>query len=101
MQQGRCAAENIRRSLVGQPRRTFHYFDKGTLAVIGRASAVAEIAGLRLSGILAWLVWCFVHIFYLIGFRNRFIVMLEWAWAYLSYQRGARLITGEVGPEPR
>jgi NADH dehydrogenase len=62
---------------------------------------VAEIAGLRLSGILAWLVWCFVHIFYLIGFRNRFIVMLEWAWAYASYQRGARLITGEVGPEPR
>jgi len=101
MQQGRCAAENIRRSLAGQPRRAFHYFDKGTLAVIGRASAVAEIAGLRLSGILAWLVWCFVHIFYLIGFRNRFIVMLEWAWAYVSYQRGARLITGEVGPEPR
>ncbi len=94
MQQGRCAAENIRRSLAGQPRRTFHYFDKGTLAVIGRASAVAEIAGLRLSGILAWLVWCFVHIFYLIGFRNRFIVMLEWAWAYVSDQRGARLITG-------
>jgi NADH dehydrogenase len=101
MQQGRCAAENIRRSLAGQPRRPFHYFDKGTLAVIGRASAVAEIAGLRLSGILAWLVWCFVHIFYLIGFRNRFIVMLEWAWAYASYQRGARLITGEVGPQPR
>jgi len=101
MQQGRCAAENIRRSLAGQSRRTFHYFDKGTLAVIGRASAVAEIAGLRLSGVLAWLVWCFVHIFYLIGFRNRFIVMLEWAWAYVSDQAGARLITGEVGPEPR
>ena len=101
MQEGRCAAENIRRSLAGQSRRTFHYFDKGTLAVIGRASAVAEIAGLRLSGVLAWLVWCFVHIFYLIGFRNRFIVMLEWAWAYVSDQAGARLITGEVGPEPR
>ena len=89
MQQGRYAAENIRRSLAGQPRRPFHYFDKGTLAVIGRASAaVAEIAGLRLSGLLAWLVWCFVHIFYLIGFRNRFIVMFEWAWAYVSDQRG-------------
>ena len=101
IQQGRCAAENVRRSLAGKPRRPFHYFDKGTLAVIGRAAAVAEIAGLRLSGLLAWMVWCFVHIFYLIGFRNRFIVMIEWAWAYVSYQRGARLITGEVGPEAR
>ena len=101
IQQGRSAAANILRSLAGAPRERFHYFDKGTLAVIGRASAVAEIAGLRLSGLVAWLVWCFVHIFYLIGFRNRFIVMIEWAWAYVSYQRGARLITGEVGPEPR
>jgi NADH dehydrogenase len=101
IQQGRSAAANIRRSIEGKPRRSFHYFDKGTLAVIGRAAAVAEIAGLRLSGVLAWLVWCFVHIFYLIGFRNRFIVMIEWAWAYVSYQRGARLITGEVGPEAR
>ncbi len=101
IQQGRSAAENIRRSLAGQARQPFHYFDKGTLAVIGRAAAVAEIAGLRLSGLLAWLVWCFVHIFYLIGFRNRFIVMIEWAWAYVSDQRGARLITGEVGPEAR
>ena len=101
IQQGRCAAGNVLRSLAGAPRETFHYFDKGTLAVIGRAAAVAEIAGLRLSGFLAWLVWCFVHVFYLIGFRNRFIVMIEWAWAYVSYQRGARLITGEVGPEAR
>lgn len=101
IQQGRSAAANIRRSVAGQPRRPFHYFDKGTLAVIGRAAAVAEIAGLRLSGVLAWMVWCFVHIFYLIGFRNRFIVMIEWAWAYVSYQRGARLITGEVGSEAR
>ena len=101
MQQGRTAAENILRSIQGKPRRPFHYFDKGTLAVIGRAAAVAEIAGLRLWGLPAWLVWCFVHIFYLIGFRNRFIVMIEWAWAYVSYQRGARLITGEVGPGAR
>ena len=70
--------------------------DKGTLAVIGRASAVADIHGLRLRGYLGWLVWCFVHIFYLIGFRNRFVVMFEWAWAYASYQRGARLITGNI-----
>lgn len=101
MQQGRSAARNIRRSLDGKPRLPFDYSDKGTLAVIGRAAAVAEIAGLRLSGLPAWLVWCFVHVFYLIGFRNRFIVMIEWAWAYVSYQRGARLITGEVGPEAR
>ncbi len=101
MQQGRAAARNVLRSLQGRPRIHFHYADKGTMAVIGRAAAVAEIAGLRLSGLLAWLAWCFVHIFYLIGFRNRFIVMIEWAWAYFRYERGARLITGAVGPEPR
>ncbi|HEY2796352.1 MAG TPA: NAD(P)/FAD-dependent oxidoreductase [Thermoanaerobaculia bacterium] len=96
MQQGRYAARAILARLRGQRMRPFHYFDKGTLAVIGRGSAVAEIAGLRLHGLLAWLTWCFVHIFYLIGFRNRFVVMFEWAWAYASYQRGARLITGNI-----
>ena len=96
IQQGRAAAANILRTLAGQARRPFHYVDKGTMAVIGRSEAVAEIAGLRFSGILAWMLWCFVHIFYLIGFRNRVIVMMEWAWAYLTYQRGARLITGDV-----
>ncbi len=101
MQEGRHAAANILRTLARQPRQPFHYFDKGTMAVVGRAAAVAEIAGLRLSGLLAWLAWCFVHIFYLIGFRNRFIVMMEWAWAYVTYQRGARLITGDVGPGRR
>jgi NADH dehydrogenase len=99
LQQGRAAAANILRTLAGEPRRPFHYVDKGTMAVIGRSAAVAEIGGLRFSGLLAWLLWCFVHIFFLIGFRNRVIVMMEWAWAYLTYQRGARLITGEVGPE--
>ena len=64
--------------------------------MIGRGSAVADIAGLRLGGLLAWMTWCFVHIFYLIGFRNRFVVMFEWAWAYATYQRGARLITGNI-----
>lgn len=101
MQQGRSAARNILCDLGGKPRRPFHYFDKGSMAVIGRAAAVAEIAGLRMSGLLAWLAWCFIHIFYLIGFRNRFIVMFEWAWAYFSYQRGARLITGGAGREAR
>jgi NADH dehydrogenase len=98
LQQGRAAAANILRTLAGEPRKPFHYVDKGTMAVMGRASAVAEIAGLRFSGFLAWLLWCFVHIFFLIGFRNRVIVMLEWAWAYVTYQRGARLITGDVDP---
>jgi len=101
LQMGRAAARSILRTLAGRPRETFHYVDKGTMAVIGRAAAVAEIAGFRVSGFAAWLLWCFVHIFYLIGFRNRLIVMMEWAWAYVTYQRGARLITGDVGPEAR
>lgn len=96
IQQGRAAAKNIRRDLAGRPRRPFHYRDKGTMAVIGRSAAVAEIGGWRLSGFPAWLVWCFVHILYLIGFRNRFVVLFEWAWAYATYQRGARLITGRL-----
>jgi NADH:ubiquinone reductase (H+-translocating) len=99
IQQGRAAAANVLRTLAGQPRRPFHYVDKGTMAVIGRSDAVAEIAGLRFSGFFAWILWCFVHIFYLIGFRNRVIVMMEWAWAYLTFQRGARLITGDVEPQ--
>ena len=98
LQQGRAAARSIRATLAGTPRHRFHYVDKGTMAVIGRSEAVAEIAGLRFSGLIAWLLWCFVHIFFLIGFRNRIIVMTEWAWAYLTYQRGARLITGNVEP---
>jgi NADH dehydrogenase len=93
IQQGTHAARNIIRELSGRPARPFHYVDKGTLATIGRASAVADIHGLHLSGPLAWLVWIFVHILYLIGFRNRFIVAFEWAWSYLTYQKAARLIT--------
>ncbi len=96
IQQGRHAAKNVLLSQSGQPLRPFHFRDKGSMAVIGRAQAVAEIAGVRLSGLAAWLVWCFVHIFFLIGFRNRFVVMFEWAWAYLTDQRGARLITGRL-----
>jgi NADH:quinone reductase (non-electrogenic) len=100
IQEGRHAARNILRRIRGEPARPFHFRDKGTMAVIGRAGAVAEIAGFRLSGLLAWLTWCFVHIFYLIGFRNRFVVMFEWAWAYVTGHRGARLITGRID-EPR
>jgi NADH:quinone reductase (non-electrogenic) len=96
MQMGRHTAKNIVRAEKGQPLVPFKYLDKGSLATIGRAAAVAEIRKLRLSGLIAWLAWLFIHIFYLIGFRNRFLVLAEWAWAYLRNERGARLITGQV-----
>ncbi len=94
IQQGDWVAETIARDLENQPRRNFHYHDKGSLATIGRAAAVAQIGKFELSGYFAWLAWLFVHIFFLIGFRNRLLVMIQWAWSYLTYERGARLITG-------
>ena len=96
MQQGRYVARAIRDRLAGRLAPPFHYVDKGTMAVVGRSAAIAEVMGVKLKGLPAWLAWCGLHIFYLIGFRNRFIVMFEWAWAYVSYQRGARLITGNL-----
>jgi len=105
MQQGRHAARNISRDLKHQPRGKFEYLDKGTMATIGRAAAIAKIGRLHLTGFIAWFLWLFVHLMYLVGFRNRVLVLLEWAWAYITYQRSARLITGsEVLPglsEPR
>ena len=98
MQEGRHAAKNILRLIRGEATIPFRYRDKGTLATIGKAAAVADIAGLHLSGLVAWLMWLFVHIFFLIGFRNRFIVIVEWAWTYVRNDRGARLITGDVEP---
>jgi NADH dehydrogenase len=95
IQEGQHSARNIVRALRGEPYAPFRYKDRGMLATIGRAAAVADIRRLRFSGHLAWLVWTFVHIFWLIGFRNRFIVFFEWAWAYLTYQRAVRLITGD------
>ncbi len=94
IQQGEAAAANIRRSIQGQPRRAFRYIDRGTMATIGRAAAVAQIRTLHLSGIPAWLAWLGVHIFFLIGFEKRLLVLIQWAASYLSYERGARLITG-------
>ena len=94
MQQGRYAADSIRRRLRAEQPEAFHYVDKGSLATIGRASAVAELGRLRFSGFLAWFVWLAVHIMFLVGFRNRVLVFLEWLWSYLTYDRGARLITG-------
>jgi NADH:quinone reductase (non-electrogenic) len=96
MQAGRHAARSIIRMVRGEPALPFHYRDKGTLATIGRAAAVVEIGRLRFSGFAAWMLWLTVHIFYLIGFRNRFLVISQWAWVYLRNERGARLITGDV-----
>jgi len=93
IQQGRAVAKNIGRELRGQPRQPFHYRDLGNLATIGRAAAVADIFGIHLSGLIAWLVWLFIHILWLIGFRNRVLVMVNWTWAYFASQRGPRLIT--------
>lgn len=94
IQQGQFVARNIGRAVKGQPMEEFHYWDKGTMATIGRAAAIAQIGKLHLSGFLAWLMWLFVHLMYLVGFRNRLLVLIEWGWAYLTYQRSARLITG-------
>jgi len=93
MQQGRYVARQIAADLAGNPRKKFHYIDKGSLATIGRAAAVAQFGKLHISGFIAWLSWLFIHIFFLIGFRNRIVVMIQWAWSYLTYERGARLIT--------
>lgn len=94
MQEGVSAAENIERELRGEPRKDFHYLDKGSLATIGRAAAVAQFGKIHISGFIAWLSWLFIHVFFLIGFRNRIIVLIQWAWSYFTYERGARLITG-------
>ncbi len=94
IQQGDWVAETVARDLENRPRGSFHYHDKGSLATIGRAAAVAQFGKFELSGYLAWLAWLFVHILFLIGFRNRLLVMIQWSWSYLTYERGARLITG-------
>ena len=96
MQEGRFVAKTIAHDLKNRPREGFHYFDKGSLATIGRAAAIAQFGKLHISGYLAWLSWLFVHIFFLIGFRNRLIVLIQWAWSYFTYERGARLITGDT-----
>lgn len=100
IQMGKFVARQIKRSVAGKPREEFHYLDKGTLATIGRSHAVADLGKLHFSGYLAWLSWLFIHLFFLIGFRNRFLVMAEWAWAYVTYNSGARLITQPKESEP-
>jgi NADH dehydrogenase len=96
LQEGRAVAKTIAGDLRNARRRDFHYLDKGSLATIGRAAAIAQFGKLHVSGYFAWLAWLFVHIFFLIGFRNRLIVLIQWAWSYLTYERGARLITGDT-----
>ena len=100
IQEGQHTALNLERAVAGQPLRAFRYKDKGSLATLGRAAAVADFGTFKLSGFLAWFAWLAIHIFFLIGFRNRFLVITQWAWAYLTYQRGARLITGKGGKVP-
>jgi NADH dehydrogenase len=95
MQEGTAVARNIERDLRHESREDFHYLDKGNLATIGRAAAVAQFGKIHISGYIAWLAWLFIHVFFLIGFRNRVIVLMQWAWSYFTYERGARLITGD------
>jgi NADH dehydrogenase len=95
IQEGQHTAKNLERAVAGQPLRPFKYWDKGSLATIGRAAAVADIGRFHFGGFFAWMAWLLIHIFFLIGFRNRFLVITQWAWAYFTHQRGARLITGK------
>jgi NADH dehydrogenase len=92
IQEGRHAARNVLRALRGEPLAPFSYRDKGELATIGRAQAVARIGRLHVTGFVAWLLWLAVHIAWLIGFRNRLVVLIDWAWAYLTWQRNARIV---------
>ena len=104
IQQGRFVARVIRQEVASKrvgsqafwPTSSFHYWDKGSLATIGRAAAVAEFGRIHISGFVAWLSWLFIHILFLIGFRNRLLVFIQWAWSYVTYERGARLITGST-----
>jgi NADH dehydrogenase len=100
IQMGEYTARTIVGDLAGRPRRAFRYWDKGQLAVVGRGRAVADIWRLHFSGFIAWLTWIFVHIFFLIGFRNRVLVLIQWAWSYFTYGLGARIITEDVHLPP-
>lgn len=99
VQEGRHAVKNILAAIRGEERKPFRYIDKGSLATIGRARAVADIGFAKLSGFIAWLAWLVIHIALLIGFKNRFVVLIQWAWSYLAFDRGSRLIHGMVSPK--
>ncbi len=94
MQQGRYVASLIKQRVTsGGPEQPFHYVDKGSLATIGRSYAIVDLKGMRVTGLIAWILWLVIHIYYLIGFRNRLVTLFQWAWTYFTYNRGARLIT--------
>ena len=99
IQQGGYAGKLIRERLAGKPEQPFHYWDKGNLATIGRAAAVADFGRIHIAGLVAWLVWLFVHLMYLVGFDNRLVVFFKWAYSYLTFNRGARLTTGQEGKQ--
>ena len=99
-QMGNSVAQAIRARIAGQPAQPFRYRDYGNLATIGRMAAVVDFGRLRFSGIVAWWFWLVAHLFFLIGFRNRIIVLINWAWSYFSYQRHARIIVGGKPREP-
>ena len=101
IQMGRHAAGNILRAARGESTQPFRYRNQGMMATIGRHAAVVEIGAIRINGFVAWLLWLVIHIFFLIGFRNRLLVLIEWAWAYVTFNRGVRLITGHSGLAPR
>jgi NADH dehydrogenase len=98
IQQGKTAARNIRSLLTGEPLAAFDYRDPGSLATIGRNAAVARVKGFKFEGFIAWLVWLAVHLFWLIGFRNRLLVMINWAWDYFLFERGVRIIAPDGNP---
>ena len=100
IQEGGYAGSLIRRRLIAEPLRPFHYWDKGNLATIGRAAAVADFGRIHIAGLIAWLVWLFVHLMYLVGFDNRLVVFFKWAYSYMTFNRGARLITGQGRTPP-
>jgi NADH:ubiquinone reductase (H+-translocating) len=99
-QEAKTAASNVLRSIEGKPRLPFRYRNKGSLATVGRTAAVADLGWIKLSGAPAWLAWLFIHLLFLVGFRNRVIVVFQWMWSFISYDRGARLITGPLHREP-
>jgi NADH dehydrogenase len=99
IQMGRHVARTIKSDLAGDKRKAFRYKDKGSLATIGRARGVADFGSVRFSGFAAWFAWLAIHIFYLIGFRNRILVLVSWSWSYLTFRRGARIITGQPRPK--
>jgi NADH dehydrogenase len=100
MQQGRYAGKAIRTRLRGREPKPWHYLDKGNLATIGRAAAVADIKGFKLSGFFAWMTWLVVHLWYLVGFQNRVLVFIRWSVSFATHGRGARLISGEAAEAP-